>query len=176
MNINKIITNVAKKYIGEKELPKNSGFINKKFEELMTTVGWISSYAWCSLFAELIWKEAYSQYDSTMINEIDNLFSASSVKTFNNFKNNKNWIVNDIPEIGSIVTWQNYKNNKPLYTGHTGIVVDIDEKSGTIKTVEGNTNEAGSREGEGVYLKTRRYLNESKNFRLKGFIHPKSTN
>jgi hypothetical protein len=38
---------------------------------------------------------------------------------------------------------------------HVGIAVgDVDEH-GNFETVEGNTNQAGSREGEGVYRKTR---------------------
>jgi hypothetical protein len=37
--------------------------------------------------------------------------------------------------------------------GHTGIVVKV--LSGEIATIEGNTNDRGSREGDGVYQKTR---------------------
>lgn len=38
--------------------------------------------------------------------------------------------------------------------GHTGIVVLADREG--LKTIEGNTNVAGSREGDGVYYRTRR--------------------
>jgi hypothetical protein len=40
---------------------------------------------------------------------------------------------------------------------HTGIVLQVFEDGGavTLKTVEGNTNDAGSAEGDGVYTKTR---------------------
>jgi hypothetical protein len=37
--------------------------------------------------------------------------------------------------------------------GHTGIVTRVE--GGEIRTIEGNTNERGSREGDGVYEKTR---------------------
>jgi len=40
---------------------------------------------------------------------------------------------------------------------HIGIAVeDADPKTGTVETVEGNTDAAGSREGGGVFRKTRR--------------------
>lgn len=39
--------------------------------------------------------------------------------------------------------------------GHTGIVVSVDSVG--FHTVEGNTNEAGSREGDGVYLRTHKW-------------------
>ena len=39
---------------------------------------------------------------------------------------------------------------------HIGIVLeDQSDNSNNIKTIEGNTNEPGRREGDGVYIKTR---------------------
>lgn len=37
---------------------------------------------------------------------------------------------------------------------HIGVAIE-DEKNGTVRTVEGNTDSSGSREGGGVYIKTR---------------------
>jgi len=55
-----------------------------------------------------------------------------------------------------------------MYTfSHVGIVISDNGK--TIQTVEGNTNEEGSREGDGVYYKTR---NKSL---VKRFVRIKST-
>lgn len=39
--------------------------------------------------------------------------------------------------------------------GHIGFVKDIDVRRNRYTTIEGNTNAAGSREGDGVYSKTR---------------------
>ena len=39
--------------------------------------------------------------------------------------------------------------------GHVGFVVELDQ-AGDLVTVEGNTNPGGSREGDGVYRRTRR--------------------
>lgn len=38
---------------------------------------------------------------------------------------------------------------------HIGIAVGTPDKKGWVRTVEGNTNQTGSREGDGVYLKVR---------------------
>jgi hypothetical protein len=38
---------------------------------------------------------------------------------------------------------------------HIGIAVGMPDKHGWVRTVEGNTNKAGSRDGDGVYLKVR---------------------
>jgi cell wall-associated NlpC family hydrolase len=55
-----------------------------------------------------------------------------------------------------------------MYTfSHVGIVISDNGK--TIQTVEGNTNGEGSREGDGVYFKTR---NKSL---VKRFVRIKST-
>lgn len=44
--------------------------------------------------------------------------------------------------------------NGRIVLGHTGIVAAFAPHAGTIHTIEGNTNAAGSREGDGVYRKT----------------------
>jgi hypothetical protein len=38
---------------------------------------------------------------------------------------------------------------------HIGLAVGTPDKKGWVRTVEGNTNQAGGREGDGVYLKVR---------------------
>ena len=50
--------------------------------------------------------------------------------------------------------------------GHCGIIVAVDELG--FETVEGNTNEAGSREGDGVYLKRHPWTDP----RTVGFFNP----
>lgn len=64
---------------------------------------------------------------------------------------------------GPVPGWRIIGDQEPIRTGdiviftfsHIGIA-ETDEISGTIETIEGNTNSAGSREGDGVYRKTRR--------------------
>jgi len=38
---------------------------------------------------------------------------------------------------------------------HIGVAISAPDKNGNVQTVEGNTDKAGSREGGGVYRKTR---------------------
>ena len=60
-------------------------------------------------------------------------------------------------------TWFKKKPNKDIQRGdivifefsHIGIAVGFPDKHGWVMCVEGNTNAAGSREGDGVHLKRR---------------------
>jgi len=54
--------------------------------------------------------------------------------------------------------------------GHTGIVVAVDEEG--FHTVEGNTNSAGSREGDGVYRKLHRWSYATDIVRTVGWFDP----
>ena len=46
------------------------------------------------------------------------------------------------------------KNNDNSYKGHVGLVTEV-LNNNLVKTIEGNTNFGGSREGEGVFELTR---------------------
>lgn len=48
---------------------------------------------------------------------------------------------------------------------HIGLAIE-DEKNGSVRTVEGNTNQSGSREGGGVYIQTRAVSLIRSNIRL----------
>lgn len=54
--------------------------------------------------------------------------------------------------------------------GHTGIVIHVDENAFT--TIEGNTNAAGSREGDGVYKKVHRWTYAQDIIRTVGWFDP----
>jgi len=176
MNIRDLIVQTAKSYIGMKEVGKNAGFENAIFEEKMKGVGFDSGEAWCSLFAELVVCEAYGKLDSTYIYKLQKIFSENAYKTYTNFKNAKGFKVSNKPEPGNIVFWQSYKNNEPVkngswFTGHVGIVTGVHQLY--FDTVEGNTNAAGSREGQGVYEKKREYdFYKNTGLRLLGFVKP----
>jgi hypothetical protein len=63
------------------------------------------------------------------------------------FKARKRW--SEYPARGAQAFY-----GSPKDLSHTGIVIDFD--ADTITTIEGNTNDTGSREGNGVYKKVRR--------------------
>jgi hypothetical protein len=52
------VIRVASSYVGQTETPNNSGFKDSVFQKKMEEVGWEKTLAWCSYFAELVFKEA----------------------------------------------------------------------------------------------------------------------
>lgn len=135
--------------IGQKEKPGNSGFIDPQLEKDMRAVGWVPGWSWCSCILEKwIWKAFPNR-----IHEIKGIFVPSAVQTFKNLKQ-AGYSVSIIPTVDSIVFWQHYSGGKAEWTGHTGVVCEA-INSTTFKSIEGNTNDNGSRNGDGVYLKDR---------------------
>jgi hypothetical protein len=166
------IIEIAKSFIGMREIPGNMGFQDERFEQLMEDCGWQKGEAWCAYFVELVWKLAYNEY-SEMISILDRLFSAGAIKTYNNFFQSGMFHINKHPEPGAIVIWQHWANNLPDWRGHAGIVISLTNDN-QFMTIEGNTNSTGGREGIEVAEKIRRLNFDARNgLVLKGFIHPK---
>ncbi len=155
---------VARKYIGFTEKPGNKGFNDVVFENKMIQEGFQSGHAWCCYFAELVFKEAFP----AKVAEFNKLFSASTVQTFRNFKN-ANYIISDIPVKGYLVIWQTQKDGVPQSTGHAGIVSEVYDKE-LFKSIEGNTNDKGGREGYIVAEKLRRVKKVTNGLQVLGFI------
>jgi hypothetical protein len=169
------LIDVAKNYINIKELPQNSGFENTEFQSKMEKIGWLKGEAWCATFAKLVFSEAY-EGDMTRLVEINQLFSKSAVKTYYNF-DESDWKTQNpdgspimIPQVGALAVWRMGMG----VSGHIGIVTEVlDNKQ--FKSIEGNTNNDGSREGIAV-LERIRTANRSFGLRqlnLLGFILPK---
>lgn len=160
-----MISQIASKYINEKEKPGNTGFINPEFEKKLKAVGWQAGWAWCAAFLEAVIWEAYPN----RINEVKGLFVPSAVNTFKNLKN-AGYHFSMTPSVDSLVFWQHIKNGVAEWTGHTGIVSEVIDPV-TFKSIEGNTNNTGSREGDGVYRKTRKVNpNVTDGLKVIGFI------
>jgi len=161
------IVNIAKSYIGKTEKPNNSGFTDLKFEQRMKDVGWEKYLAWCSFFCELVWKE--SCCDKTLLAVINKNFSGSATSTFKNFDLDKTFKTGVEPKLGALIVFR-YGNS---WQGHIAIVTEVVDKT-TVKTVEGNTNDKGGREGYIVASKTRLikkpYTPTGLNF--VGFVYP----
>lgn len=75
------------------------------------------------------------------------------------------------PQPGDIVIWQYFKNGKATASGHTGIVLSVNDTK--MVTVEGNTGPGLEvvREGDGVYKKVRSIKGSAK-MKVVGFIRP----
>jgi hypothetical protein len=140
----------AKQWVGISERGVNAGFSNNVFQAMLKRVGWKSGESWCMYFAKAVHYDSFPK-DRAVINR---LLNGRTQESFNNvLKDNTNTyriITSGRPRLGDIAIWQNTNNRS---TGHAGIVI----KSGTneFTTVEGNTNQAGSREGDMVLQKTR---------------------
>lgn len=175
-DIQKKIIDVAKSYLNIREVgANNSNFNNKEFERRMEAVGWDHGQAWCAYFAEMVWREAYSAFDTIVANQLGEIFSSGAVNTLHNFEKVKGFIISDEPQEGAVVIWQHYKNGEPTWMGHAGIIIGLDKTGAMIHTIEGNTNKAGDREGQGVEEKVRyrQVPNGIKNgLVLKGYIWP----
>lgn len=160
---------VALKYIGQKELPNNVFDPNSDFGKKMKAVGHQDGNAWCSLFCELVFKEAYP----LKFSELDKLFSASAVQTFKNFTHKEKglgYMANNIPREGNLVIWQMQKDGVAQWQGHAGIVYQV-KSTWEFTSIEGNTNAAGGREGVTVAIKERKVLASVPNgLKVLGFI------
>lgn len=160
---------IAKNYIGQTEIKGNMGFKDPCFEEKMRAVGFQDTHAWCAYFAELVFKEAFPEHK-----ELDKLFSASAVQTFKNFRD-ASYPIGEVPQIDSLVIWQTMKDGKPHWTGHAGIVSKVIDHE-TFESIEGNTNNDGSREGVMVTERTRKVIPDVKNgLKVMGFIQINNT-
>ena len=167
MTVQENIVRIAKSYVGKTETAGNSGFSDKAFEKKMKDCGWSKSLAWCSFFAELVWKESHSE-DIELVKILDKLFSGSATTTYKNFELNKTFKVSKTPTIGALAVWR-YGNG---WQGHIGVVVEI--KGNAFHCVEGNTNDKGGREGYIVGEKIRNIDKpyQANGLNLIGFILP----
>jgi hypothetical protein len=164
------IIRVAKSYVGMEEISGNKGFHNPEFWEKMNAVGFKLGYAWCALFSELVFSEVYDSVKDYK-KAFDKLFSANAQRTFKKFSE-AGYNVGSVPVVGSVVIWQHVKNGVPdPVKGHAGILISFDDKG--MKTIEGNTNGLGSREGEEVAEKNRKFnYHVTKGLQIVGFIYP----
>lgn len=163
------IVKEAKSLEGITEIKGNQGFTDPKIMQEFLDVGFVKGHAYCVYTTEVIWMRVYKG-----INDLGKLFktlfSGSATKTYKQFKE-YGWNVGQVPEVGSIVIWRLIKGGKPSWKGHAGIVIGYDDKY--IYTTEGNTNGGGSREGDGIYPKQRKYAYKVSNgLQLEGFIYP----
>lgn len=141
----------AKKYIGVHE-GKSGGSWNND-NPFAKSMGWANGQAWCASFVCAVFKEVgLLGLIATPSPGVDQL--AVGFKKAGRYS--------EYPALGAVVFY-----GSPADLNHTGIVVAYN--ADTITTVEGNTNDNGSREGDGVYLKTR--LRRSAN--VVGYGYPK---
>jgi hypothetical protein len=145
-HVDKMIS-IAEGYKGQEEVTPNLGFKDPVFDAKMKGVGFYRSASWCAFFVRLVLKEAYADA-LTIQTYLLKYASPSTHEMWANFRASKEVITGQIPKLGAVVVWQEGSGTN----GHTGIVTSID--GNTFKSVEGNTNGAGGREGFRVWENT----------------------
>lgn len=155
---------IAAKYIGMKENEGNKFDDSSILGQILHKAGQKDGEAWCAYFAEAVFCEAYPERNG----ELRKLFSASAVKTYENFKNAA-FLCNELPRANNLVVWQRYDKGVKQWTGHVGIVENV-MVNGSFTSIEGNTNGAGSREGDSVQRKVRSKTKVDTGLNVLGFI------
>ncbi|PXY44520.1 CHAP domain-containing protein [Flavobacterium hydrophilum] len=130
---------VAITQLGVEEIPKNSN-AGPAVEKYLKSVGLGKGYAWCMAFVYWCTKEA-----SLQLAIANPLTKTAGVLAMLNFE--KDLVVKE-PQPGDIFIMDFGKGQ-----GHTGIVEKVDKN--IIHTIEGNTNDDGSREGYKVCRRIR---------------------
>lgn len=120
-------------FSGKVEVAKNHTKYGDKFG--------FNGVAWCAIFASWLSLMSGSTYFGKAYH------FASTIAARDHAKKNHRWTTT--PTVGAYSMMAHTAT-----TGHFGFVLAL-LKDGYVLTVEGNTNDQGGREGNGVYLRTR---------------------
>lgn len=148
------IVDYAASWVGVVEKGKNAGFNNEAFEKAIRAAGWLPGEAWCASFTRMIWLYVYRE--EPILPELKKVLSKGVVRTYQNAKQSKQLVVQQMPVAGGIVLWGTGSGR-----GHAGIIESVTDEF-TVKTIEGNTSIKGVREGDKVMLKRRKLQPTSK--------------
>jgi hypothetical protein len=141
-SIRNSVIDYAKYYLFVREIyPNRSAEIDSFNRNVKVTMG----SPWCASYVSWVFDKnniinPHSAWSPNFAQTKDQIWKSKGVNT-----------VKLMP--GDVVTFY-YSNLQRV--GHVGIIYKIDKDY--ILTVEGNTNGAGSREGDGVYLKKRELI------------------
>lgn len=143
------LSEIARLDVGKKEKLSNTGFEDPTLEKEMKAVGWVPGWSWCACIQERwVWKAFPEEKE-----KVKGLFVPSAVNTFRNLVK-AGYKHSMIPTVDALVYWQRIQDGKPQWTGHAGVVSKVISDR-EFWSVEGNTNQAGSSNGDGVYEKHR---------------------
>lgn len=168
--VEKIIA-FASWYDGRKEKKGNSGFVVPEFEAEMIKAGWYKGAAWCMFFVILIWRKVFIN-EPTFYSKIVRQFNGSAKQTADRVVAAGDFETGQDPEPGAICIFLH--GHGPA--GHAAIVKSVVKKQNTMYNIEGNTNSAGSREGDSVNANKPRTI--KRDFRSDGlnvylYIYPR---
>lgn len=161
------IVQVAKQFVGTKEIGNNHGFDNPYFEVLLSRLGWTRGASWCAYSAMLKWYLYYQGQDKVYA-KIKHVLHPHCRTMWDRAESSQVVKVGQIPMIGAIVVWAVGTDG----SGHCGVVVEVNP-DGTFVTVEGNTSDkakGSQNNGDGEYIRERN-MKSSPKWRLLGFIY-----
>lgn len=140
-----IFAQVAEAEVGEKEYGNNGGPAVRRYQG----ASWLQpgAWPWCAAFVCWVYREAVVRTERPAP------FSRPRTAGAWDFER---WARdNGVPLLKPATSETVRRGDIVVFTfSHIGIAV-ADEQGGLVETVEGNTNDAGSREGDGVYRKKR---------------------
>lgn len=145
MTIPERIVSVASKEVGVRETKTNGGPRIVEYQKAT----WLppGAWPWCAAFICWVLKESGITWTDTFKRP-----KTAGAWDFENWcKQQDNSVILKKPHKGDIK-----HGDIVVYSfSHIGIAVGPPDSDGNIPTIEGNTNGAGSREGDGVYRKVR---------------------
>ncbi|MEW2575378.1 peptidoglycan-binding protein [Streptomyces syringium] len=139
MPVARNVISIARREVGYHEGRNSDGHWNnqEKYAPQVPGLEWAQGQAWCHVFVSWAFQAAGAKSLAPV--------TASCATGVDWFKQRGRW--SDYPVVGGVVYYGDGGGE------HVGICVAYTED--TITTVEGNTNDNGSSEGDGVYLRTR---------------------
>lgn len=143
--------------VGVREMGRNKGSDVERFQEV-AGLGKGGGFAWCAAF--VYWILIRVEINPDLLPRIGKCAAVRNWASWAEQKGRRR----DIPKRGRLFYWLNENG-----TGHIGICLGI-SVMGVFRTIEGNTDgESGSREGDGVYKRTRTTIGLRRKYRH-GFI------
>ena len=129
----------ADSYVGSEEQGHNAGpFVTM----LLKAIGLGPGYAWCGAFVSWCLVRAGFLGGPK--------FGRGRVKNWVDWAHQNGRLYYSGPKRGDLFAWVNDD-----LTGHIGFVLSIPDFDGRFRTIEGNTNSAGSRDGDCVMKRSR---------------------
>jgi hypothetical protein len=145
------LMNVSEGFIVASETGgNNQNFTDPVLKQMLLKAGWKPSQAWCAYMVKGLLDSCdipnkITGWSPTSYNKSDVIYTDGVFK--------KDY--NDEDVIVMSLSYNKFKNDKSRYKGigHTGIVEKV--RTTNVITREGNTNDAGGRDGDGFYKKVR---------------------
>lgn len=143
-----VVLRIAKAEVGYRE-GRSAGHWNndQKYSKEVPGLEWSNRQAWCDTFVHWVALKAGVLSLWPDVAKTAKGGSPGCDITANAWKHAGRW--SDYPAVGAQVFF-----GVPTDLNHTGLVYAYDDTF--VYTVEGNTNDSGAREGDGVYLKRHR--------------------